>query len=51
MERGADITIATPGLNDFLEVKKVSLKQVCYLVLNEADHMLDMGLNLRFARL
>lgn len=44
LQRGAEIIIATPGrLIDFLEQGAVSLKQVTYCVLDEADRMLDMG--------
>lgn len=36
--------IATPGrLLDFLESREVDLKRCTYLVLDEADRMLDMG--------
>ena len=44
LRRGAHCLIATPGrLNDFLEMGAVRLRSVMYLVLDEADRMLDMG--------
>ncbi|GFZ17398.1 P-loop containing nucleoside triphosphate hydrolases superfamily protein [Actinidia rufa] len=44
LQRGVEIVIATPGrLIDMLEAQNTNLKRVTYLVLDEADRMLDMG--------
>ncbi|XP_049819775.1 probable ATP-dependent RNA helicase DDX17 isoform X2 [Aethina tumida] len=41
---GVEIIIATPGrLIDFLESNRTNLRRCTYLVLDEADRMLDMG--------
>lgn len=49
---GCQIVIATPGrLNDFLEAGQVRLEQVSYLVLDEADRMLDMGFEPQIQRI
>ena len=41
---GREIVIAPPGrLLDFLTTNATNLKRTTYLVLDEADRMLDMG--------
>jgi ATP-dependent RNA helicase DDX5/DBP2 len=44
LRSGPQIAIATPGrLNDFIEQGSVNLGSTTYMVLDEADRMLDMG--------
>jgi len=44
IRRGAQVIVATPGrLNDFLQAGQVRLVQCGFLVLDEADRMLDLG--------
>ncbi|MCW3087847.1 MAG: DEAD-box ATP-dependent helicase CshA, partial [Sediminibacterium sp.] len=44
LKRGVQIVVATPGrLIDLIERKAINLQQIKYVVLDEADEMLNMG--------
>jgi superfamily II DNA/RNA helicase len=44
LKRGVEVLIATPGrLLDHIQIKNCNLSQVEYVVLDEADRMLDIG--------
>ena len=44
LRRGVDIVIATPGrLEDLIAKNAISLEAIEFFILDEADHMLDLG--------
>ncbi|XP_071952611.1 ATP-dependent RNA helicase DDX4-like isoform X2 [Antedon mediterranea] len=52
LAKGCHLLVATPGrLQDFIDRQKVSVEKCNYLVLDEADRMLDMGFGPAMERL
>lgn len=52
MNSGCDILVATPGrLNQFINEGRIALDRIRYVVLDEADRMLDLGFESEVRRL
>lgn len=50
LEQGAEVIVATPGrMIDMVKMKATNLQRVTYLVLDEADKMLNMGFGKSFS--
>ncbi|XP_076260072.1 putative ATP-dependent RNA helicase DDX43 [Rhynchophorus ferrugineus] len=51
LKRGVDIVIATPGrMNDLFDSGDLYIENITYLILDEADRMLDMGFEAQIRR-
>ncbi|CAL1547625.1 unnamed protein product [Lymnaea stagnalis] len=51
VKKGIEIVVATPGrLNDFMNNSIIDVKHVTYLVMDEADRMLDLGFELEIKK-
>ncbi|XP_059155073.1 probable ATP-dependent RNA helicase DDX43 isoform X2 [Physella acuta] len=51
LKSGVEIVVATPGrLNDFMNCGALNVKNVTYLVMDEADRMLDLGFEIEIKK-